>query len=94
MSASRIRPTRIKTLSDLIDGTLDGVPTGRRPGAKDGRVAEFLAGVLDPFAVLGWVASACVVFANGREENLGAGKFTFGCSGWAGWLGSEKRDFH
>ena len=53
-SISSMRSTQSpQHILDLIDSALNGVPTGRRPGAKDGRIAEFLAGVLEPLAVLG-----------------------------------------
>ena len=37
----------------LIDGALDGISTRCRSRTEDGSVAELLARVLEPFAVLG-----------------------------------------
>lgn len=55
-----IRPwPRNENTLHLVDRALDGIPTGRGPGAEDGGVAELLANVLEPFTVLGLVSACC-----------------------------------
>ena len=68
----------------MIDEALDGIPTGRGARAEDGGVAELLARVLEPFAVLGLCVSVVWNFSSGGGRDgeglpLGAG------GGRAGW---------
>lgn len=78
-----VRPYQLDEHLCLVYSPLNSIPTGRGSSPEDGSVAEFLAGVLEPFTVLGMsqriVDGGCT---------SGGAVATFGCSGWAGWLGS------
>ena len=81
--------SHIRPRPSHLDDHIDQIRPGRRSRAENGRVAQLLAQLLGPGAMLFACAQPPVSFDHSGKgsDSLGTSR-TWGCCGFAGWPGS------